>query len=177
MVDVRDVANHHVQAMTHPDANGKRFISAEHKPTSMQNMASILKSIDIDVINLSNSELDQKYNSHIKEMVIDKNGTIINDVDLSDIAWVENKGNGSTNYVFKSDVDTYVNDFFPYLEVVKKPIDASAFISIWDWICNTRCSNSPCTSFNLRIRLVCATIISTIMGLLGQIPSCSQRWS
>ncbi len=49
MVDVRDVAKHHIQAMIHPDANGKRFISAEHKPTSMQNMASILKSNGYDV--------------------------------------------------------------------------------------------------------------------------------
>tara|TARA_B100000700_G_scaffold75861_1_gene84916 strand:- start:1568 stop:2305 length:738 start_codon:yes stop_codon:yes gene_type:complete len=94
------------------------FVAMSLKPSIEQNIIldkkqSILKSIDIDVINLSDSELDQKYNLHIKEIVIDKNGTIINDVDLSDIAWVENKSNGSTNYILELDDVKYVNEFFP----------------------------------------------------------------
>ena len=94
------------------------FVAMSLKPSIEQNInldkkQSILKSIDIDVTNLSNSELDQKYNSHIKELVIDKNGTIISDLDLSDITWVENKGNGSTNYVIELDDVKYVNEFLP----------------------------------------------------------------
>ena len=34
-------------------------------------------------------------------------------MDLSDIVWVENKGNGSTNYILELDDDTYINDFLP----------------------------------------------------------------
>ena len=46
-------------------------------------------------------------------MVVDKDGNLLDDVKLSDIVWSENKGNGSTNYVFKSDDNTYTNEFFP----------------------------------------------------------------
>jgi len=99
------------------------FVAMSLKPEIDKNILldkkrSILKSIDIDVSTLSSSELDEKYNSHIQEIVIDKDGTVISDIDLSDIVWVENKGNGSTNYVFKSDVDTYVNDFFPIYKTI-----------------------------------------------------------
>ena len=43
MVDVRDVAKHHVQAMIHPDANGKRFISAHATPTPFLELAQTLQ--------------------------------------------------------------------------------------------------------------------------------------
>ena len=94
------------------------FVAMSLKPSIDKNIIldkkqSILKSIDIDVSKLSNIELDQKYDLHIQEMVIDKDGNLINDVKLSDIVWTENKGNGSTNYVFKLDGNTYTNDFFP----------------------------------------------------------------
>jgi len=94
------------------------FVAMSLKPTIDINILldkkqSILKSIDIDVSNLSSSELDDKYNSHIQEIVIDKNGDVINNVDLSDIVWVENKGNGSTNYLLELDGNTYINEFLP----------------------------------------------------------------
>ena len=41
-VDVRDVAKHHLQAMVHPDADGKRFISASQDTVSMRKMAELL---------------------------------------------------------------------------------------------------------------------------------------
>ena len=43
MVDVRDVAMHHVKAMTHPDAKNKRIISALAEPTPFLHMAKTLK--------------------------------------------------------------------------------------------------------------------------------------
>ena len=94
------------------------FVAMSLKPSINKNIIldkkqSILKSIDIDVSNLSNIELDEKYDLHIEEMVIDKDGNLINDIKLSDIVWIENKGNGSTNYVFELDGNTYINEFFP----------------------------------------------------------------
>lgn len=94
------------------------FVAMSLKPSIDKNIIldkkqSILKSIDIDVSNLSNIELDDMYNLHIQEMVIDKDGNLINNVKLSDIVWIENKSNGSTNYIFKSDGNTYTNDFLP----------------------------------------------------------------
>ena len=94
------------------------FVAMSLKPSIEKNIIldkkqSILKSIDIDVSNLSNIELDEKYDLHIQEMVVDKDGNLLDDVKLSDIVWSENKGNGSTNYVFKSDGNTYTNEFFP----------------------------------------------------------------
>ena len=70
------------------------FVAMSLKPEIDKNILldkkrSILKSIDIDVSTLSSSELDEKYNSHIQEIVIDKDGTVISDIDLSDIVWVE----------------------------------------------------------------------------------------
>jgi Na+-transporting NADH:ubiquinone oxidoreductase subunit C len=94
------------------------FVAMSLKPSIDKNIIldkkqSILKSIDIDVSNLSSIQLDEMYNSHIQEMVIDKDGNLINNVKLSDIVWIENKSNGSTNYIFKSDGNTYTNDFLP----------------------------------------------------------------
>ena len=43
MVDVRDVAKHHVQAMTYKDANNKRYISALQDPTPFIEFARTLK--------------------------------------------------------------------------------------------------------------------------------------
>ena len=94
------------------------FVAMSLKPSIEKNInldkkQSILRSIDIDVSGLSSIEVDDRYDSHIEEIVIDKKGVVINDVDLSDIVWVENKGNGSTNYILELDDDTYINDFLP----------------------------------------------------------------
>lgn len=94
------------------------FVAMSLKPSIDKNInldkkQSILRSIDIDVSGLSSIEVDESYDSHIEEIVIDKKGVVINDVDLSDIVWVENKGNGSTNYILELDDDTYINDFLP----------------------------------------------------------------
>jgi dihydroflavonol-4-reductase len=43
MVDVRDLADLHLRAMTHPDAKGQRFIAASGESLSLQNIASVLK--------------------------------------------------------------------------------------------------------------------------------------
>ena len=94
------------------------FVAMSLKPAIDKNVnldkkQSILRSIDIDVSGLLSVEVDERYDSHIEEIVIDKKGVVINDVDLSDIEWVENKGNGSTNYILELDDDTYINDFLP----------------------------------------------------------------
>lgn len=43
VVDVRDVADLHIRAMTAPEANGKRFIAANGDPLSIHDMAMILR--------------------------------------------------------------------------------------------------------------------------------------
>tara|TARA_B100000029_G_scaffold90849_2_gene80724 strand:+ start:118 stop:855 length:738 start_codon:yes stop_codon:yes gene_type:complete len=94
------------------------FVAMSLKPAINKNInldkkQSILRSIDIDVSGLSSIEVDERYDSHIEEIVINKKGVVINDVNLSDIVWVENKGNGSTNYILESNNDTYINEFLP----------------------------------------------------------------
>ncbi len=42
-VDVRDVADLHIRAMTHPDANGERFLAVAGNFISMQDLARVLK--------------------------------------------------------------------------------------------------------------------------------------
>ena len=49
MVDVRDVAQHHVAAMLHPEANGNRYISAQSESTTFLSLAEILKANGYDV--------------------------------------------------------------------------------------------------------------------------------
>ena len=49
MVDVRDVAKHHFQAMTHPDAPNKRIISASAKAIPFMQLAQTLKNNGFDV--------------------------------------------------------------------------------------------------------------------------------
>lgn len=49
MVDVRDVAKHHYQAMVLPEANNKRLISAHSKPTRFIDVATLLKNNGFDV--------------------------------------------------------------------------------------------------------------------------------
>ena len=44
IVDVRDVADLHLRAMTHPDANGERFLAVAGDFMSIQKIASLLKS-------------------------------------------------------------------------------------------------------------------------------------
>lgn len=54
MVDVRDVAFHHVQAMTIPEADGKRFISAGHHPESFLTVAKLLNDNGYSQVTLKN---------------------------------------------------------------------------------------------------------------------------
>ena len=94
------------------------FIAMSLKPRMDYNVIldkkkSILKSIDIDVNGLTPSQLDEKYNLHIEEIVINKLGDIVNDVFLSDILWVEDKGTGTTNYILKTSDKEYVNQYYP----------------------------------------------------------------
>ena len=94
------------------------FIAMSLKPRMDYNVIldkkkSILKSIDIDVNDLTPSQLDEKYNLHIEEIVINKLGNIVNDVFLSDISWVEDKGTGTTNYILKTSDKEYVNQYYP----------------------------------------------------------------
>ena len=94
------------------------FIAMSLKPRMDYNVIldkkkSILKSIDINVNGLTPSQLDEKYNLHIEEIVINKLGDIVNDVLLSDISWVEDKGTGSTNYILKTSDEEYVNQYYP----------------------------------------------------------------
>jgi nucleoside-diphosphate-sugar epimerase len=44
MVDVRDLADLQIRAMTHPDAKGQRFIAASDEALSLKEIASVLKS-------------------------------------------------------------------------------------------------------------------------------------
>ncbi|MEO0495405.1 MAG: NAD-dependent epimerase/dehydratase family protein [Actinomycetota bacterium] len=48
IVDVRDVAWLHVEAMTHPDAAGKRFIASTREPVPMGTMAAIMRDAGYD---------------------------------------------------------------------------------------------------------------------------------
>ena len=94
------------------------FIAMSLKPRMEYNVIldkkkSILKSIDIDVNGLTPNQLDEKYNLHIEEIVINKLGDIVNDVFLSDILWVEDKGTGTTNYILKTSDKEYVNQYYP----------------------------------------------------------------
>lgn len=49
VVDVRDVANLHIRAMTNPNANGERFIASADGQISMPEIASLLKNKKTDV--------------------------------------------------------------------------------------------------------------------------------
>jgi nucleoside-diphosphate-sugar epimerase len=44
VVDVRDVADLHIRAMTSPDANGERFLAVAGEPVSVKEMADMIKS-------------------------------------------------------------------------------------------------------------------------------------
>jgi nucleoside-diphosphate-sugar epimerase len=49
VVDVRDVADLHIRAMTNPNANGERFIASADGQISMPEIASLLKNKKPDV--------------------------------------------------------------------------------------------------------------------------------
>jgi nucleoside-diphosphate-sugar epimerase len=49
IVDVRDVADLHIRAMTYPDANGERFIASADGQMSVLEIAALLKSKTPDV--------------------------------------------------------------------------------------------------------------------------------
>tara|TARA_Y100001968_G_scaffold257926_1_gene244796 strand:- start:2436 stop:3197 length:762 start_codon:yes stop_codon:yes gene_type:complete len=94
------------------------FIAMSLKPRMTYNVIldkkkSILRSIDINITGLTPNQLDEKYNLHIEEIVIDQSGSIVSNVLLSDIAWVEDKGSGQTNYVLKTPEKEFVNEFYP----------------------------------------------------------------
>jgi len=74
---------------------------------------SILRSIDIDVVGLTPNELDEKYKLHIEEMVINSSGSVVDDVILSDIIWIEDKGTGTTNYIYKTSDEQLINEYYP----------------------------------------------------------------
>ena len=57
-----------------------------------------MKSIGIDVAGFDEQSLDVKYKYHIEELVINKNGNIVDNIKLSDLVWKEDKGSGSINY-------------------------------------------------------------------------------
>ena len=94
------------------------FIAMSLKPRMDYNVIldkkkSILKSIDIDVVGLTPAQLDEKYNLHIEEIVINQAGEVISDILLSDIEWVEDKGTGTTNYILKTSDNKIVNEYYP----------------------------------------------------------------
>ena len=68
---------------------------------------SILKAIGIDASKLSSDEINLKYEDHINELVINKDGEIV-DIPLSDIIWKEDKGSGMTDYLYFDDVNQYL---------------------------------------------------------------------
>ena len=74
---------------------------------------SILKSIGVDTSLLSNNEIEIKYKNHIIELVVDNNGNIVKNIDLSDIEWKENKSSGQTNYIVKSEGELLINKYLP----------------------------------------------------------------
>ena len=94
------------------------FIAMSLKPRMDYNVIldkkkSILKSIDIDVVGLTPAQLDEKYNLHIEEIVINQAGEVISDILLSDIEWVEDKGTGTTNYILKTSDNKIINEYYP----------------------------------------------------------------
>mgnify|MGYP006098307029 CR=1 FL=1 len=94
------------------------FVAMSLKPRIEVNILldkkqSILKSIDIDVSGLSAEEVDNKYNLHIEEIVVDNSGFIQDDIDLNQLVWVEDKSNGSINYILDLDGNIYKNEFLP----------------------------------------------------------------
>jgi len=72
---------------------------------------SLLKSIGIDATGLDEEGLDVKYRYHIQELVINKNGNIVDDIKLSDLLWIEDKGSGATNY--KNSNSGSINEYLP----------------------------------------------------------------
>ena len=94
------------------------FIAMSLKPKMDYNVVldkkkSILRSIDINVVGLTPNELDEKYNLHIEEIVVNSSGSIVDDIMLSDIIWVEDKGTGTTNYIYKTTNEELVNEYYP----------------------------------------------------------------
>ena len=94
------------------------FIAMSLKPKMDYNVVldkkkSILRSIDINVVGLTPNELDEKYNLHIEEIVVNSSGSIVDDIMLSEIIWVEDKGTGTTNYIYKTTNEELVNEYYP----------------------------------------------------------------
>ena len=72
---------------------------------------SLLKSIGIDATGFDEESLDVKYRYHIEELVINKNGNIVDDIKLSDLLWIEDKGSGATNYINSNSGS--INEYLP----------------------------------------------------------------
>ena len=92
------------------------FMAMSLKPSIDNNVMldkkkSLLKSIGIDATGLDEEGLDVKYRYHIQELVINKNGNIVNDIKLSDLLWIEDKGSGATNY--KNSNSGSINEYLP----------------------------------------------------------------
>lgn len=50
IVDVRDVADLHIRAMTNPKANGGRFIASADGQISMPKIAALIKNKKLDIV-------------------------------------------------------------------------------------------------------------------------------
>ncbi len=92
------------------------FMAMSLKPSIDNNVMldkkkSLLKSIGIDATGLDEQGLDVKYRYHIQELVINKNGNIVDDIKLSDLLWIEDKGSGATNY--KNSNSGSINEYLP----------------------------------------------------------------
>ena len=92
------------------------FMAMSLKPSIDNNVMldkkkSLLKSIGIDATGLDEEGLDVKYRYHIQELVINKNGNIVDDIKLSDLLWIEDKGSGATNY--KTSSSGNINEYLP----------------------------------------------------------------
>jgi len=92
------------------------FMAMSLKPSIDNNVMldkkkSLLKSIGIDATGLDEEGLDVKYRYHIQELVINKNGNIVDDIKLSDLLWIEDKGSGATNY--KNSNSGSINEYLP----------------------------------------------------------------
>ena len=92
------------------------FMAMSLKPSIDNNVMldkkkSLLKSIGIDATGLDEEGLDVKYRYHIQELVINENGNIVDDIKLSDLLWIEDKGSGATNY--KNSNSGNINEYLP----------------------------------------------------------------
>lgn len=97
IVDVRDVADLHILAMTHPDANGQRFIASADGQITLPEIASLLKSKMPDVsVKVSTKKLSDRvlklasfFNTQAKEgmMLLNVNRNVSNEKAKQTFGW------------------------------------------------------------------------------------------